>query len=96
VLLADGRMAAVDPTPTSAHTAWIKEARQRLVGEPVVVATAAGEQVLVSGISRLYAFRARDGEQLWSVRLDSRALASPAVAGGRIYVATKTSLWAIR
>jgi outer membrane protein assembly factor BamB len=96
VLLADGRMAAVDPTPTSAHTAWIKEARQRLVGEPVVVATAVGEQVLVSGIRRLYAFRARDGEQLWSVRLDSRALGSPAVAGGRIYVATKTGLWAIR
>ena len=33
---------------------------------------------------------------LWSVRLDSRVLGSPAVARGRIYVATRTSLWAIR
>jgi outer membrane protein assembly factor BamB len=96
VLLGDGRLAAVDPLAKVGRTVWIKEAPRKLVGEPAVVATASGEQVLVSGIGRLYAFDARDGEELWSVRLDSRALGSPAVADGRIYVATRTSLWAIR
>ncbi|MDQ3723061.1 MAG: PQQ-like beta-propeller repeat protein [Actinomycetota bacterium] len=86
----------MDPTRSTARAAWITESRNALVGEPVVVATASGEQVLVSGRRRLYAFRARDGEELWSVQLDSEALGSPAVADGRIYVATRISLWATR
>jgi outer membrane protein assembly factor BamB len=95
VLGGDGRLVALDPSRSSATTVWSTGARD-LVGEPVVVATAAGDQVLVSSMRRLHAFRAEDGAELWSVRLDSRVLGSPAVAGGRIYVATRTSLWAIR
>jgi outer membrane protein assembly factor BamB len=68
------------------------------LGEPVVIQRGAEELLLVptGGSSpRLAAYRP-DGSQAWSFALDAPSLGSPAVANGRIYVATTSSLYAIR
>jgi outer membrane protein assembly factor BamB len=91
VRLADGDLAAI--TGDTSDSLWRVEARA--VGEPVVLSTPEGEQVVVAGEESLMAFRGDDGEQLWSVALDGPALGSPAIAIDRIYVATYTSLYSI-
>jgi len=92
VVTEDGSLHAIDGD-TGRRVLWTTH--PRLVGEPIVLATREGEQVVAAGKSRLYGFRGSDGQQLWSVLLDGPARGSPAVADGHIYVATFRSLYAI-
>ncbi len=65
-------------------------------GAPAVLSMWGGDEIVVvtSHNNLLWAFR-QDGTYLWSIPLDSRALGSPAIVSGRIYVATETSIFAI-
>lgn len=68
------------------------------LGEPVVIQRGGEELVVVptGGSSpRLAAYRP-DRTLAWRISLDGPSLGSPAVANGRIYVATTSSLYAIR
>ena len=72
------------------------------LGEPVVARLKTGDElVLVSwtdpdtDASSLVAYRS-NGRIAWRLALDAPALGSPAIANGRIYVATTRSLYAIR
>jgi hypothetical protein len=66
------------------------------MGEPVVAKSAAGELVIAADRNgKLWAFDV-EGRTKWTINLDSPALGSPAIADGRIYVATQKSLFAIR
>jgi outer membrane protein assembly factor BamB len=89
---ADGGLAAINGD--TGYPLWYKN-NARLVGEPVVLANRSGQVVVAAGERALYGFRGSDGQQIWSLPLDSPALGSPAVANGRIYVATYRSLYAI-
>jgi putative pyrroloquinoline-quinone binding quinoprotein len=65
------------------------------MGAPVVAKSPAGELVIVGDSQgRLWAFDV-NGQTQWTINLDSPALGSPAIADGRIYVATQKSLFAI-
>jgi outer membrane protein assembly factor BamB len=92
VRVANGDLVAI--TGDTSELIWKVEGA-RAVGEPVVLSTPEGEQVVIAGEESLSAFRGEDGEQVWSVGLDGPALGSPAVANDRIYVATYTSLYSI-
>lgn len=78
---------------------WRRDPGGSRLGEPVVVATAGGDELVVvasNGASpSLVAYRT-DGTLAWRVVLDGEALGSPAIADGTIYVATTRSLYAIR
>jgi hypothetical protein len=66
------------------------------MGAPVVAKSAQGELVIASDSNgTLWAFDVY-GQTKWAINLDSPALGSPAIADGRIYVATQQSLYAIR
>jgi putative pyrroloquinoline-quinone-binding quinoprotein len=66
------------------------------IGLPVVVKAGGAELVIVgTNQNTLTAFDVY-GNVAWVLPLDSPALGSPAIADGRIYVATQKSLYAIR
>lgn len=66
------------------------------MGEPVVAKSASGELVIAADRNgTLWAFDV-NGQTKWAINLDSPALGSPAIADGRIYVATQQALYAIR
>jgi hypothetical protein len=88
----DGGLAAINGD--TGYAFWYRN-DTRLVGEPVVLAERTSEIVVAAGERALYGFRGVDGRQVWSLTLDGPALGSPAVANGRIYVATYRSLYAI-
>jgi outer membrane protein assembly factor BamB len=65
-------------------------------GSPVVIEALGGNMIVVgSNDNDVYAYRL-DGTRAWRVSLDSPAVGSPAVINGRIYVATRTRLFALR
>jgi|SRR5215204_2713403 len=94
--LQGGRLYAVDD---NGRIRWAR----RLTGQPgppVVVQLQSEELILVASGSRtgpnfLYAARSR-GDHLWARPLAGQALGSPAIAGGLIYVATRTRLHRFR
>jgi hypothetical protein len=91
---ADGFLYALD---YKGRVRWKQQNPERqFVSAPVVIALANGEQliVIVDSAGDLRAFN-RAGTTLWQVPLDSPTRGSPAVAHGRIYVATQRSLYAI-
>ena len=78
---------------------WQRRLSGRL-GAPVVVRTASGDMVVVTSgggnaPNLLTAFR-ESGSVAWTLPLDGPAYGSPAIADGRIYVATTHSLYAVR
>jgi outer membrane protein assembly factor BamB len=70
-------------------------------GPPVVLRMRQSELIIVatdggSALSKYLKAYRENGSLAWTLRLDAAALGSPAVANGTIYVATKTSLYAVR
>lgn len=84
------------PVPDS-PCVWRRKIGTRYAGAPAVLSVGGGSEIVVvaSDANVLRAFR-QDGTPLWSVPLDSPAYGSPAIVNGRIYIATQTSIYAIR
>jgi hypothetical protein len=81
---------------------WRHHPGGKELGEPVVARLKSGDELILvtsadpdANASSLVAYRS-SGRVAWRVALDAPALGSPAIAGGRIYVATTQSLYAIR
>jgi hypothetical protein len=75
---------------------WSRRLDDIVPTPPVVLRSAEGlETVVVASGPRLTAYR-QDGSSIWRRTLDSPVRGAPAVSHGRIYVATQTSLYAIR
>lgn len=92
VAMADGFLYAFD---ARGRQRWRVPVGNGVFSAPVVIELQNGEQqIVVANENALWAW-SRDGAPLWFVRLDSPARGSPAVANGRIYLATETSLVAI-
>lgn len=71
------------------------------LGEPIVARLKTGDELILvtwtdpdSKANSIVAYRS-DGRVVWRVALDAPALGSPAIANGRIYLATTRSLYAI-
>ena len=71
------------------------------LGEPVVALLQTGDELILvtwtdpdTKANSLVAYRS-NGRVAWRMALDAPALGSPAIANGRIYVATTRSLYAI-
>ena len=84
------------------HVRWKHSPSGGQPGEPVVARLKSRDElVLVAATARsgngayLVAYRS-NGRVAWRVALDAPALGSPAIAHGRVYVATTRSLYAIR
>lgn len=88
--------ACSSPVPDS-PCVWRRKIGTKFAGAPAVLSIGGGSEIVViaSDANVLRAFR-QDGTPLWSVQLDSPAYGSPAIVNGRIYVATQTSVYAIR
>lgn len=74
----------------------------RLTSPPVVLGLGDGQEIILVASKTpapetgyLWGKRGVDGETLWKIDLDSPVLGSPAVHGDRIYVATRTALYAL-
>ena len=88
--------ACSSPVPDS-PCVWRRKVGTKYAGAPAVLSIGGGSEIVVvaSDANVLKAFR-QDGTPLWSVPLDSPAVGSPAIVNGRIYIATQTSIYAIR
>ncbi len=93
VPVSDGYLYAYD---YKGRERWNRHVGNALVGAPVVIGLPDGREMVIVGSDWpvLHAFD-RDGNPLWSLDLDKPAFGSPAVAHGRIYVATQFSLFAL-
>jgi len=74
----------------------------RLTSPPVVLGLADGQEIIlvasktpVPETGYLWGKRGENGETVWKIDLDSPVLGSPAIHGDRIYVATRTALYAL-
>jgi hypothetical protein len=74
----------------------------RITSPPVVLGLGDGQEIVVVASKTpppeagyLWGKRGTDGETRWKIDLDSPVLGSPAVHGDRIYVATRTALYAL-
>jgi outer membrane protein assembly factor BamB len=81
---------------------WKHNPGGKQLGEPVVARLKNGDELVLitwtdpnSHANFLVAYQG-DGRVAWRLALDAPALGSPAIANGRIYVATTRSLYAIR
>jgi hypothetical protein len=88
----DGFLNAVD---SQGRLRWRRPFGNGVSSAPIVIELQNGDQqIIVVNDNTLWSF-SRDGVPTWYVSLDSPARGSPAVANGRIFVTTETSLYAI-
>jgi outer membrane protein assembly factor BamB len=74
---------------------WRRSVGSHGASPPVVLALPRGQELVVIGSGSVLSAWTRDGKFAWRLRLDGPVYGTPAVANGRIYVTTTSSLYAI-
>jgi hypothetical protein len=74
---------------------WKRGVGSRGAAPPVVLALPRGRELVIIGSGDVLSAWTDNGSFAWRLRLDGPVYGTPAVANGRIYVATTSSLYAI-